>query len=115
MANIDYNSGMLDVANRNADANMLGSQASMRGAEAQWANAGTNETNSSLSLNTQRYAQDLQAGKDEAARDALWKMSSSAATDMVGAGGWTTYTGTGETYQGFQTQPGGSNGGGWAS
>jgi len=101
MAGIDYNRGMLSVAGRNADANMLGAQASMRSAEASVANAGTNQANSNISANNQRYLQELQSGKDAAAQDALWKMYNTTDPDTSLGGGWVTYTGTGEVYNGF--------------
>lgn len=69
MANIDYNKGMLGVANRNADANMVSAQAS--------------GINASTNSRQQRFGEDLQAGKDAAGRDALYQMYSQPTQQSV--------------------------------
>lgn len=110
MANIDYNRGMLAVANRNADANMVS-------ASAAGVNAGTNSRQ-------QRFGESVQAGKDAAGRDALYQMysqptqqqASSPSSSDSGGSYYTTYTSV-PSYSGSGTDSLGNanSGGSWSS
>lgn len=110
MANIDYNRGMLSVANRNADANMVSAQAS-------GINAGTNSRQ-------QRFGESVQAGKDAAGRDALYQMYSqptqqsapvSSSSSNSGGSYYTTYSTPPYSSSGTDSLGNANSGGSWSS